>query len=78
MAHYHPEDPYEDYCDVECSKCSETKEGFSTAGDRLLNLLKNLYTPGEFDKEDFEDNLKDLCDTLEINFPKDKLQISGK
>ncbi len=70
--------PYDHECEAECYTCNGIKKDLDKAGDNLLELLKHLYQPGKFDNEEFEDNLKDLCHRLEINFPKDKLQITGK
>ncbi len=78
MAFYYPTDPHEEDCGNECYSCRNTKEDLDMAGENLLLLLKHLYKPDGFDNEEFEDNLKDLCKRLEVNFPKKDLQITRK
>jgi hypothetical protein len=78
MAFYYPTDPYEQECDTDCYTCFSIKKDLDTAGDNLVELIKHLYHPGKFDNEEFEDNLRDLCKRLEVNFPKKELQITRK
>lgn len=78
MAFYYPQEPHDDICEPECPTCTDIKNDLESAGDNLLLLLKHLYKPDGFDNEEFEDNLRDLCKRLEVNFPKRDLQITRK
>ena len=76
MAFYGPQDEYEpEYC---CHLCEEKEKSINNAATNLANLLKYLYNKDSFDSEKFEENLEDLCNTLQMNLPKDELKIIGK
>ncbi len=78
MAFYHPEDPYEEDCAPECYECSSRQSTIDLAADNLISLMNHLYTGESFYSEEFEDNLRDLCKKLDVNFPNKDLKITGK
>ena len=78
MALYGPDEPYEEDCDPECYTCIGIKRDLNTASDNLITLMKHLYDPDSFDEAEIEDSLRQLCDRLEVNFPKRNLQITSK
>lgn len=78
MALYGPDEPYEEDCDPECYTCMGIKEDLNTASSNLIALMKHLYNADSFDTEEFEDNLRTLCDKLDVNFPKRDLKITRK
>lgn len=71
---------YEPDCEdkYECPDCEKREFEIEEATKNLAKLLRQMYNPGGFVPEEFENSLENLCDALNMNIPLKPLNIVAK
>ncbi len=62
----------------ECQGCDNKREALNTAQDLLKEVVKRLYIPGKFKKEEFESILDELCTCLKVEIMYQPIQVESK
>jgi hypothetical protein len=62
----------------ECQGCDNKRDAILTAKDLVSEIVKRLYIPGKFQKEEFESIFDELCTCLKIEIMYSPLQIESK
>lgn len=62
----------------ECHGCDNKREALNTAQDLLAEIVKRIYIPGKFQREEFESILDELCTCLRVDIMYEPIQIESK
>ncbi len=68
----------DDCCDRECRECEKKQHTIDNAKDFLEGVIQALYSHKPLDVDALDNHLEELCAFLEVNMPKERIQVQRK